>query len=75
MSDRVIPRRVNAKIDTIVKRVCGITSFNVDIYHLLDGYLSSQEFRAFLHTNKHMHEEYIDHRYISLNNEYSLLYY
>ena len=46
-----------------------MNSLNADIYHLLEGYLAREEFRAFLHVNKHVHGEYIESRHMSLNKE------
>ena len=54
---------------------CDLCSFNADIYRILEGYLARDEFQALLQSNKHVHDEYIGYRYISLNKNYSLLYY
>jgi hypothetical protein len=39
-------------------------SFNADIYRLFGGYLTKEDFQAFLGTNKCVCDEYIGYRYI-----------
>ena len=72
MSDWILPQSVCQEVDIKVK--CDLCSFNADIYHLLEAYLAREEFLAFLQSNKHVHDEYIGYRYISLNRKYSTLY-
>jgi hypothetical protein len=48
-----------------------INSLNADIYRLMEQYLSAEEFRALLHVNKQVHGEYIEYRFISLNETFS----
>jgi hypothetical protein len=53
----------------------GVNALNADMYRLVDGYLTSRDFQSFLHVNKHVHGEYVEYRYISLNRKFSGLYY
>ena len=75
MSEYTPPQRA----DEVISRnsACigiDVNSLHADIFHLLSRYLAREEFQAFLHVNKHVHDEYIGYRLISLNKRYSLLY-
>ena len=49
---------------------CDLSSFNADIYHVVEVYLTRKDFDAFLHTSQQVHDEYIGHRCYSLNKKY-----
>ena len=52
----------------------GMNTLNADMYRLVGGYLTSRDFQALLHVNKHVHGEYIEYRYIKLKQKHSILY-
>ena len=51
-----------------------ISALKGDMCHLLSGYLTREEFLSFLQVSRQVHAEYIDYRYLLLNQKYSLLY-
>jgi hypothetical protein len=68
MSEHKTSQRVEQEIVAAMARgqdTCGVHSLNADIFGLLHSYLAREEFEAFLHANKHIHGQYIGHRFIS----------